>query len=194
LLTTEISLCALWNGQVIYCLLHPGVRFKIQFFFHKQFMDIQLKKIISGGQTGADRAALDAAIEAGIPHGGWIPKGRLAEDGPLAGKYNLQEMESGRYRDRTQKNVKEADGTVIFSHGSLTGGSALTEALAIRHDRPLLWLDMEQVDISGAMTALRKWMDEYDIASLNVAGPRSSGDPLIYDKVYAIIHLLCTGA
>jgi len=82
-----------------------------------------LTKIISGGQTGADQAALDAAIEMGIPHGGWIPKGRLTEAGPLPEKYNLQEMPSKDYLKRTQQNVLDSDGTLFFSHGDLTGGS-----------------------------------------------------------------------
>ncbi|MCI5220281.1 MAG: hypothetical protein D3914_14100, partial [Candidatus Electrothrix sp. LOE2] len=82
----------------------------------------KMKKIISGGQTGADRAALDAAIERGIPHGGWLPKGRTTEDGPLGQQYRLQELDSYRYRDRTEKNVKESDGTLIVSYGPLTGG------------------------------------------------------------------------
>ena len=85
-----------------------------------------LKKIISGGQTGADRAALDAAIRLGIPHGGWIPKGRIAEDGPLAATYRLREMPTGGYAERTEKNVMDSDGTLIISHGAPTGGTEYT--------------------------------------------------------------------
>ncbi|RLB35173.1 MAG: hypothetical protein DRH20_11280, partial [Deltaproteobacteria bacterium] len=95
-------------------------------------------KIISGGQTGADRAALDFALDAGIPHGGWVPRGRLAEDGPLPARYAVQEIDRRSYAARTEKNVLEADGTLILSHGKLTGGSALTRRLAKRHERP--WL------------------------------------------------------
>ena len=82
-----------------------------------------ITKIISGGQTGADRAALDVAMAHGIPHGGWIPKGRKTEGGPLPTKYQLQEMPTNSYPERTEKNVVDSDGTLIISHGELTGGS-----------------------------------------------------------------------
>ena len=96
-----------------------------------------LRKIISGGQTGADRAALDAAIELGIPHGGWIPKGRLTEDGPLPDRYQLVEMPTASYPKRTEQNVIDSDGTLIVTHGKLTGGSALTQKLARSMDAPV---------------------------------------------------------
>ena len=89
-----------------------------------------LKKIISGGQTGADQAALDAAIEYGFPHGGWIPKGRLTENGPLSETYQLQEMPSKDYRKRTLQNVLDSDGTVIFGRSNLTCGSKLMQEYA----------------------------------------------------------------
>ena len=82
-----------------------------------------LKKIISGGQTGADRAALDAAMRLGIPHGGWLPKGRLAEDGCLPDHYQLEEMPTDSYRERTRKNVQASDGTLLVSRGTPTGGT-----------------------------------------------------------------------
>ena len=85
-----------------------------------------IKKIISGGQTGADRAALDTAIKIGIPQGGWIPKGRITEEGPLPDKYQLQEMSSDSYPERTEQNVIDSDGTLIISRGPLTGGSLYT--------------------------------------------------------------------
>ncbi len=81
-----------------------------------------IKRIISGGQTGADQAALDVAIKLDISHGGWIPKGRLTEDGPLPDKYKLQEMPTSSYPKRTEKNILDSDGTLILSHGKLTGG------------------------------------------------------------------------
>jgi len=101
-----------------------------------------LQKIISGGQTGADRAALDVAIEFNIPHGGWIPKGRKTEDGVLPDKYQLQEMPTASYPKRTEKNILDSDGTLILSHGKLTGGSALTVKVATKHDRPWLHVDL----------------------------------------------------
>lgn len=88
-----------------------------------------IEKIISGGQTGADRAGLDVAIELGIPHGGWIPKGRKTEEGPLPAKYKLKEMRTTSYPKRTEKNILDSDGTVIFTFGKLTGGSELTRRL-----------------------------------------------------------------
>jgi len=144
-------------------------------------------KIISGGQTGADRAALDAAIERGIPHGGWLPRGRKAEDGTVPRSYNLRELASPRYRDRTGKNILESDGTLIVSYGPLTGGSALTEALAIRYNRPCLHLNMAAITPDAAGVALEKWLKKYGIITLNVAGPRASREPRIYDTVKKLI-------
>ena len=144
-------------------------------------------KIISGGQTGADRAALDAAIERGIPHGGWLPKGRITEDGPLGRDYCLQELDSCRYRDRTEKNVKESDGTLIVSYGPLTGGSALTEALAVRYNRPCLHLNMEYFSLDDAVAAVEQWLKRTAVKTLNVAGPRASSDERIYETVRKII-------
>ena len=97
-------------------------------------MDVDVK-IISGGQTGADRAALDFAIKHNIPHGGWMPKGRKAEDGPLPDRYQLEEMPTASHRARTEQNVIDSDGTVIISHGILTGGSAYTAKMARKHSR-----------------------------------------------------------
>ncbi len=144
-------------------------------------------RIISGGQTGADRAALDAALELSIPHGGWLAKGRKAEDGPVSRHYNLQELASAKYRDRTRKNVQSSDGTLIVSFGPLTGGSALTEAFAIRHDRPCLHLDMSVITTVKAVKAIEQWLKKFSIMTLNVAGPRASGEPRIYDTVKKII-------
>ena len=144
-------------------------------------------KIISGGQTGADRAALDAAMELGLAHGGWIARGRKTEDGPLAAKYRLIELDSARYRDRTEKNIIKSDGTLIVSFGPLTGGSALTEALAIRHDRPFLHLDLEVTAMDQAVELLTDWLHSHDIKTLNVAGPRASGEPRIYGAVKELL-------
>ncbi|WLE95493.1 MAG: putative molybdenum carrier protein [Candidatus Electrothrix communis] len=152
-----------------------------------------MKKIISGGQTGADRAALDAAIERGIPHGGWLPKGRVTEDGPLGQEYCLQELDSYRYRDRTRKNVVESDGTLIVSYGPLTSGSALTEALAIRHDRPCLHLNMKYFSPDEAVQAVEQWLARNAIETLNVAGPRASSDERIYETVRELILGINTG-
>ena len=144
-------------------------------------------KIISGGQTGADRAALDAAIKLDIPHGGWLPRGRNAEDGPVPARYNLQELDSERYRDRTEQNIVVSDGTLIIAFGPLTGGSALTESLAIRHDRPCLVIDLDLISRDEASLAVKKWLKKHRITTLNVAGPRASGEPRIYDAAYQLL-------
>ena len=98
-----------------------------------------ITKIISDDKTGAAQEVLDFAIENGIPHGGWIPKGRKTEDGILPDKYHLDEMPTASYPKRTEKNILDSDGTVIFSRGKITGGSALTKKLAKQHDRPMTW-------------------------------------------------------
>ena len=103
-----------------------------------------IKKIISGGQTGADRAALDVALKLNITHGGWIPKGRKAEDGPLADKYQLQEMPTDSYPKRTEQNVIDSDGTLIISRGKPTGGSDFTREMALKHKKQLLHVDLNQ--------------------------------------------------
>jgi hypothetical protein len=137
-------------------------------------------KIISGGQSGADRAALDVAINLGISHGGWIPKGRLTENGMLDNKYRLKEMDTHNYNKRTEQNVIDSDGTLIISHGNLTGGSDYTRDMALRHDRPLLHIDLNKTLSSKGAGRIRSWIAEHDIKVLNVAGPRASKDPAIY--------------
>jgi hypothetical protein len=144
-------------------------------------------QLISGGQTGADRAALDAAIALGLPHGGWLPKGRKTEAGPLPPHYRLQELDSPRYRDRTERNILSADATLICSYGPLTGGSALTEALAIRHDRPLLHVNFDHMPMEAAVTLAQRWLDVLKPNVLNVAGPRASSEPRIYEAVYQLL-------
>lgn len=150
----------------------------------------RIKKIISGGQTGADRAALDVAIEMGIPHGGWIPKDRKTEAGPLPVQYRLQEMPSDSYAERTEKNVLDSDGTLIFSHGTLTGGSALTRQLAKDHGKPWLHLDLHQMAAMEAAHKVVEWIGQNSIEVLNVVGPRASHDPQIYDDVKAILKVV----
>jgi hypothetical protein len=146
-----------------------------------------VSKIISGGQTGADRAALDAAIDLDIPHGGWVPLGRKAEDGAVAEKYRVQEMETDSYSARTEQNVVDADGTLILSHGQLTGNSALTERLAKKHGRPYLHIDLNKTNAFKAAQGINQWIQESGIKILNIAGPRASEDPEIYDHAYKVL-------
>ena len=147
-----------------------------------------LEKIISGGQTGADQAALDAAIKLGIPHGGWIPKGRLTEDGSLPAKYDLTEMPTNSYPERTKKNIRESDGTLILSHGMLTGGSEFTRKMALKYKKPILHIDFNRIIPFDAAVIINNWMVDHDIKILNVAGPRASTDPHIYRATMDIIE------
>ena len=151
-----------------------------------------LKKIISGGQTGVDRAALDVAIRMGIPHGGWIPKGRLAEDGTLPPHYHLQEMADEAYEARTEKNVQDSDGTLIISRGSPSGGTDYTRRMALKHGKQMLHIDLalgQRPSDAGSLIA--SWIEMNRIETLNVAGPRASHDPAIYtDAVNILTHML----
>lgn len=147
-----------------------------------------IRKIVSGGQTGADMAALDFAITNGIPRGGWLPRQRMTEMGPLPDKYGLQELTSGGYSDRTERNVIDSDGTVIVSHGPLTGGSALTEFLAARHGKPLIHIDLGINTLVDAAAMLKTWIEENGIQVMNVAGPRASNDPEIYGAVMGLLE------
>ena len=147
-----------------------------------------IRKIISGGQTGADQAALDAAIKLGIPHGGWIPKGRLTENGPLPDKYKLMEMTGTAYVLRTEQNVIDSNGTLIISHGKLSDGSDYTRKMAIKHHRPWLHIDLNKTPAFKAATLICSWIDENTIEILNVAGPRASKDDQIYPVVLKLIE------
>lgn len=131
-------------------------------------------RIVSGGQTGVDRGALDAAIAAGVPHGGWCPRGRLAEDGPIAAHYALRETRSSKYHIRTRCNVLDSDATLILGRGPLTGGTQLTYRLAERHGKPCLVLDLLDAPDPARV---RQWIASHRIAVLNVAGPRESTQP-----------------
>lgn len=147
-----------------------------------------LKKIISGGQSGVDRAALDAAIRMGIPHGGWIPKGRRTEEGPLPDAYQLEEMETENYADRTEKNVVDADGTLIISRGTPTGGTDFTRKMALKHGKQMLHIDLSlHGNPLDAASLITSWIKMNNIEILNVAGPRASKDPNIYVETLAIL-------
>lgn len=133
-----------------------------------------LKKIVSGGQTGADRAGLDAAMQAGLPVGGYCPKGRLAEDGTVPDMYPLIELTKGGYSARTEKNVIESDGTLVLNIGKVTGGTKLTLECARKHNKPCL---VVQLDDNRQADAARHWITSSNIGVLNVAGPRESKCP-----------------
>ena len=149
-----------------------------------------IEKIVSGGQTGADRGGLDAAIELDVPHGGWIPKGRKTEDGGLPEKYHLREMPTGSYAARTEQNVIDSDGTLIVSHGKLNGGSAMTRQLAKKHNRPWMHVDLDKTNLFKAAMDVSSWVMENHIKVLNVAGPRGSKDPGIYEATRKLLALI----
>jgi hypothetical protein len=147
-----------------------------------------LERIVSGGQTGVDRAALDVARELLIPRGGWCPRGRRAEDGVIPAGYELQETLSPGYPQRTEWNIRDSDGTLILTCGRPRGGTALTLRLARKLAKPFLVLDL---DGDPGPVELREWVESHHIRVLNVAGPRESGLPGIYSQArLALLGLL----
>jgi hypothetical protein len=140
-------------------------------------MASRLTRIISGGQTGVDRAALDVALELGIPCGGWCPQGRRAEDGPIDARYPLQETPWWGYPQRTEWNVRDSDGTLILTRGDPDRGTALTAELAAAMNRPCLVVKLEE---RPGVAAVRTWLETGGIRTLNVAGPRESSQPGIH--------------
>lgn len=152
-----------------------------------------VEKIVSGGQTGADRAALDVALELGLETGGWVPHGRRAEDGAIPSRYDgLIETESRDYRQRTKLNVRDSDATLIVCFGAPTGGTALTVELARELHRPLLVLDLEGLGQAEAVSLVREWLDDAMPRILNVAGPRLSGEPRIAEAVAGVLRAALT--
>jgi len=131
-------------------------------------------KIISGGQTGVDRGALDAAIALGIEHGGWCPLGRLAEDGRIPDRYALCETERPDYSERNERNVLDGGATLILCRGPISGGTELTRRLGEGHKRPCLVVDL---DGPADVEPVRRWLVEHRVTVLNVAGPRESQSP-----------------
>lgn len=144
-------------------------------------LKIKLKKIISGGQTGADRAGLDAAKLLSIPTGGYCPKGFLTENGKDISlkKYKLKELKTSKYEDRTVKNVLTSDGTLIFcktENDNIIGeGSRLTYETAFKNRKPVI--------INPTKRKFLNWLNKFEIEILNVAGNRESQFPGIYNKV-----------
>ena len=138
-----------------------------------------ITRIISGGQTGVDRAGLDAAIELGIEHGGYAPKGRIAEDGLIPEKYNLEELTKGGYPARTKKNIESSDGSLIFCKGTPKTGTKLTVEYARKIGKPFLVLDSDAVNQPTAVRLIQEWIEDEKIEILNVAGPRLSSAPMV---------------
>ena len=131
-------------------------------------------KVVSGGQTGVDRGALDAAMETGLETGGWCPRERLAEDGRIPTQYAVSELDSDRYEERTEKNVLDSSATLILCRQQMSGGTKYTCDIAERHGKPYLVVDP---DDSESVTVARNWLNRTQPVTLNVAGPRESKDP-----------------
>jgi len=166
---------------------------------------MELNKIVSGGQAGVDRGALDAALVAGFPCGGWCPSDRGAEDGEIPERYPLTPLPDRaeillrgeavsaarrageQYRARTLKNVQDSDGTVILFSGTLSGGTLLTQKLCARERKPLIALDAQGMTKLRAADAILRFVEDNEIKVLNVAGPRSSGWPQGYSFALRVI-------
>ena len=161
-----------------------------------------ITKIISGGQTGADRGGLDAAIYCDWPHGGWCPKGRIAEDGIIPVEYHLTEMSFAEYLPRTQANVIDSDATIIFGYGPLFGGSLETATYAHHLEKPYHQVDLLHITPKNAVNEIMMWLagdeelndyDEYVAfpppmeCVLNVAGSRESHASGIQEAVYQLM-------
>jgi hypothetical protein len=146
-----------------------------------------LEKLVSGGQTGVDRAALDVALDVSIPCGGWCPRGRNAEDGVLDAIYPLIETPTRAYAQRTEWNVRDSDGTLILARGRLSGGTALTCAIARRLGKPCHIVDLSNSDDPSSTI---EWLEAGRINVLNVAGPRESQNPGIYEQAVQFTRTL----
>lgn len=145
-------------------------------------------KIISGGQTGVDRAALDIALEHGVESGGWCPAGRLDEFGRIPDRYPLKELENGGFTERTLRNVKDSDGTVIIYSGKLSGGSDQTVRFCVEQRRPHELIDASKISGEEAARLIGDFVRENKIDTLNVAGPRQSEWPGGYDYATSVLE------
>jgi len=146
-------------------------------------------KIISGGQTGVDRAALDVALKHGIQTGGWCPAGRLDEFGRIPDRYPLREMESGSFTDRTWQNVKDSDGTIVIYSGTLSGGTEQTVRFCIQQHRPHVLTDASKTSPDAAAKSIVDFVRKNQIETLNVAGPRQSEWPDGYEYASRALNI-----
>ena len=146
-----------------------------------------LQKIISGGQTGADRAALDAALNLNFPCGGKCPKGRAAEDGPIPDRYPLIELDSPSYPKRTRENAHDSDGTLIIYDDVLSDGTALTKTFCENMNKPFLLIDLTRTATLNALKISLDFISQEKVECLNVAGPRESNSDNIYPYTYQLI-------
>jgi len=145
-------------------------------------------KIISGGQTGVDRAALDVALKHGIESGGWCPTGRLDESGRIPDRYPLRELKSGGFTERTLQNVKDSDGSVIIYLGELSGGTEQTVKFCVEQPRPHELIDASKVSIEKAAQLIANFVRENKMNTLNVAGPRKNEWPEGYGYAFGVLE------
>ena len=150
-------------------------------------MKLIIKKIISGGQTGADRAALDFALEHNISCGGWCPKGRLAEDGPIDQKYPLKETASSDYEERTKMNVMDSDGTLLLCTTFLDTGSKFTIESCSKQRKPCLITNPQQIEMA---VDVNDWIAFNNISILNIAGNRERNEPGLYYHTYKFLVIV----
>jgi Circularly permutated YpsA SLOG family len=148
---------------------------------------MSLTKVVSGGQTGVDRAALDAALAAEFACGGWCPEGRKAEDGPIPARYPLQVLPGASYIGRTRRNVQDSDATLIVSFGPPSGGTARTVEFCVRYQKPYLIVDANVINVDAAATLVHELLNRVGAKTLNVAGPRASGEPRGYTYAKALV-------
>jgi hypothetical protein len=151
---------------------------------------MSIVRIVSGGQSGADRAALDWALSHALSHGGWCPKGRLAEDGPLDPRYLLTETESAGFRRRTHANVRDSDGTLIVNLGELDGGTLETRRYADKIGKPVFMIQADDCLPLDVVATLMQWLRANRIQILNVAGPRESKRPGAYRATFEVLERL----
>jgi hypothetical protein len=150
----------------------------------ENLVETMITRIVSGGQTGVDRAGLDVALALQIPCGGWCPRGRLAEDGVIPDDYPLKETPSERYDQRTEWNVRDSEGTLVINMGRLSSGTLYTVQKATALKKPFLVVQVDQEMDRGV---INEWLEEHDIQILNIAGPRQSKYPDIYLKTKKLL-------
>lgn len=152
-----------------------------------RLMSVNITRIISDGQAGVDRAALDAAMAMGVVHGGWCPRGRAAEDGPIDPRYRLKETDSPGYRQRTRLNVLESSATLSLNEGPLSGGTSITLDFARRFGKPHIVAQLDEERLGDALSRVVQWLEECETEVLNVAGPGERKRPGIHGRALAFL-------
>jgi hypothetical protein len=150
-----------------------------------------IRKIISGGHPGVEKAALDSALKLDIPHSGWAYQGRKTEEGILPERYKIKETDGKSFKNRIEKNVLEASGTVVFTHGKITIGLKMVKDLTSKHKRPYLHIDLSEIPLNAAAATIRAWMLKNELEAVYFTGQKSVKDTDIYSEVVSIIEGIC---